>query len=262
MLVIIMKQFNFNTEDFLKRYFSANQCDIKQEQQAVLQVQLTKEMDLALMNRPFYWQYVEATGNTGQPMELSFILDESYSEQTGEFIHFGSPRLEKIFQNLRDTTKFVRLYETLQVDINTMLHPWLVTNVVIKYSGKQQKEELLSIGLNLINGNIHLNMMEQLKTLALEPMISNNCFTVSPIIKLKSGFTRIENLLYEHIQKMNHEWAVESISLLKDEIEMIKHFYVTEDKAVMEAEIMTISNRLQPTICFEILNGGLFYLSN
>lgn len=261
-LVIIMKQIKFDVSDFLIRYFSANQCEIKQEQQSVLQVQLTKKMDLALMNRPFYWQYVESTGNKGQPMELSFILDELYSDEAGEWIHFGSPRLEKIFKNLRETSKFVRLYEMLQVNNSTMLHPWLVTNVIIKYSGKQKKEELLSIGLNLINGELHLNMMEKLNTIALEPMISNNCYTISPIIKLKSGFKRIENLLYEHIQKLNHEWAIDSISLLDDEIEMIKHFYAPEDKEVMEQEISTMTNRLEPTICFDILNGGLFYLHN
>ena len=33
------------------------------------------------------------------------------------------------------------------------LHPWLLLNICIMYEGKQKKEELFSIGLNLINGS-------------------------------------------------------------------------------------------------------------
>lgn len=254
-----MKQTNLNIADFLSRYFSANHCELKQEDNTLLKVQLTKEMDLALMNRPFYWQYVEATGNKGQPMELSFSFDQKHTE---EWTHFGSPRLEKIFQNLRDTAKFIRLYEVVQVDNNTMLQPWLLTNIIIKYIGKQKKEELLSLGLNMINGKIHLNMMDKLIHTPLESMISDKCYTISPLIKLSSGFKRIENHLYEHIQKMNHEWAIDSITLLNDEIEMIKHFYSNDDNEDKDKEISEVTNRLQPTIEFDILNGGIVYLKS
>src|SRR5699024_10035871 len=110
-------------EQFLKRFFSANHCEVIQKQKGKLTVQLTKEMDKALMNRPFYWQYIEATGNVGQPQKLTFNMDPHDMESEGEWIHFGSPRLEKIYNHLRQTGKFIHLFEELYVNNNTMLHP-------------------------------------------------------------------------------------------------------------------------------------------
>lgn len=60
----------FQIDSFLKRFFTANQCDITEEQNGKMSVQLTVEMDKALMNRPFYWQYVETTGKVGEPKKL------------------------------------------------------------------------------------------------------------------------------------------------------------------------------------------------
>ena len=38
-------------------------------------VQLTIELDKELMNRPFYWHYLEKTGGVPNPMKLTFITD-------------------------------------------------------------------------------------------------------------------------------------------------------------------------------------------
>jgi len=192
-------------EQFLKDFFIANHCDVIQKKTGKLTVQLTVDMDKALMNRPFYWQYVEATGNVGQPQKLTFNMDPNEMTSEGEWIHFGSPRLEKIYNHLRKTGKFIHLFEELQVSKNTMLHPWLLTNYCIMYEGKQKKEELFSIGLNLINGTFVFEMMDYLKDINLAPSISDRCYTVSPLIKISSGYQRIENYIHEYVMNQQHE---------------------------------------------------------
>jgi len=253
-----------NIEQFLTQFFTANHCEVETIEPGMLAVQLTVEMDKALMNRPFYWQYIEATGNVGQPKKLTFLLDPEKMDQDGEWIHFGSPRLQKIYRHLTESAKFVHLFEELDVKQNTMLHPWLLTNYTIVYEGKQKKEELFSIGLNLINGKFAFDMMENLEETNLMPTISDHCYTISPLIKPKSGFLRIENHLHNYVLGQKHDWAAKSIKLLEEEIAMIRHFYSDDDEEAeqqMEKELDDIRARLKPHISYKVVSGGIIYLN-
>ena len=60
---------------FLERYFLANDCEILENQTGYMTVQLTIDLDKELMNRPFYWHYLEKTGGVPNPMKLTFITD-------------------------------------------------------------------------------------------------------------------------------------------------------------------------------------------
>ena len=84
--------------DFLLKYFEANNCELVQSQTGYMTVQLTEEMDKELMNRPFYWHYLEKTGGVPNPMQLTLITNQQQvnGEIKGENIHFGSPRLHQI----------------------------------------------------------------------------------------------------------------------------------------------------------------------
>ncbi len=86
-----MEQHDIHT--FLLRFFKANQCSIIEESAGHMTVQLTIEMDKLIMNRPFYWHWLEKTGGVPEPRQLTFITDQKKAGDTvsGEFIHFGSP---------------------------------------------------------------------------------------------------------------------------------------------------------------------------
>src|SRR5690625_1634728 len=184
-------------KNFLINFFTSNDCEVIQESPGKITIQLTVEMDKALMNRPFYWHYIEATGNVGKPKKITFITDYQQVSDEGEWVHFGSPRLWKIYDHLSRTAKFVHLFEKLAVTKNTMLHPWLTINVCIIYEGKQKKEKLFSIGLNLINGIFIFNMMEKLDQVKLSPTISDHCYTISTLIKIQIGYARY--IIYHEI---------------------------------------------------------------
>lgn len=251
---------SLDVESFLMQFFKANHCEVDQSERGKIIVKLTIEMDKALMNRPFYWQYVESTGNIGEPKTITFITD--IDRQDGEWIHFGSPRLATIYQFLSEKGKFIHLFQSMNVTENTMLQPWLLTNYCIMYEGKQKKEELLSIGLNLINGTFVFNMMDQLSNLSLEPVISNQCYTISPLIKPQSGLLRIENYLDAYVGKQEHHWAVQSMQLLQEEMAMIHHFYEDKDEQnKLDKELEEVTARLQPKITYKIMSGGIVYLT-
>ncbi|MGY0693008.1 YqhG family protein [Virgibacillus sp. FSP13] len=250
---------------FLTHYFTAHDCQITHNQNGVVTVQLNEKMDRALMNRPFYWHYIKKMGHDGDPMRLTLITNPDNQGEKGEWIHFGSPRLQQIFTHLRSNEKYTKLFQQINTTTKTPLHPWLVINMKISYIGKQKKDEIISIGLHLLSGMMKPNMMEHLEKLPLQQTISDYCFTLSPLIRIKSGFLRIESVIEQHIQKQSNEWADESLQTLTEEMNMLKHFYHDTDDETranqMDKELEEINNRYQPTITYNVINGGIFYLT-
>src|SRR5699024_7840025 len=154
---------NLNT--FLSRFFNAHHCTILRNEDGVMTVQLTEEMDQSLMNRPFYCHYVKKMGQMGEPMKLTFITNPSQGEQQVEWIHCGSHRLQQRLHLLATRERFTKLVQIVrdrQSLSKTDLRPWRVVNIKITYLGQQTKAELFSSGLNLVNGEMKSEMMNHL----------------------------------------------------------------------------------------------------
>ncbi|WP_217586693.1 YqhG family protein [Lentibacillus saliphilus] len=253
---------------FLEMYFKGHQCDIINSKSGLLTVQLTEEMDKALMNRPFYWHYIKKIGQEGDPATLTFNTDPSKQPaDKAEHIHYGSPRLQQIFDHLKGHERYTKLFQKLNTTAKTPLYPWLVVNIKITYTGKQRKEEMLSIGLNMINGMMKSGMMEELSKYTLQSAIPDFCYTISPMIKLSSGFGRIESVISDYIQQQDHSWAQAALEKQQEELELLKHFYdgLQDDEEPMQQfnkEQDEIKRRLTPSIQIDVVNGGLFYLDN
>lgn len=256
-----------NLHEFLKSYFLTHNCDVTQKGHAQLSIALTEELDKVLMNRPFYWHYIKSIGKEGEPMDLSLITNPNEAEEEngdGEWIHFGSPRLQRIFAHLHENNKFTKLFQVIKTNQHTPLYPWLLINIKISYQGKHKKEEIFSIGLQLVNGSMKVDMMRLLEDEALDLTISDFCYPLSPIIKIKSGFLRIESVIDDYIKNQSHEWAADSLTALEEELTLLEHFYVQDDEESIkqqEKEKEEIIERYTPSITYEAINGGIIYLS-
>src|SRR5699024_2442186 len=128
-----------------------------------------------LMNRHFYWHYMKSIGAQGEPMSLTLITNPSKKDMDGEWIHFGSPRLQQIWNYVTHKEKYAVLFEEINADKNTALYPWLLVNIKISYKGMQKKEELISIGIQLLNGKMIVNMMDELQHISLKQQVSAFC---------------------------------------------------------------------------------------
>lgn len=113
-----------NLHDFLESYFKAQACEIITSSNGVLSVQLTEQMDRTLMNRPFYWHYIKAIGQKGDPMQLTLITNPQKKDEQGEWIHFGSPRLQQIMNDLKEKQHNVKLFEKVDTSEHTPMYPW------------------------------------------------------------------------------------------------------------------------------------------
>jgi hypothetical protein len=251
---------------FLERYFQSNHCEIVENHPGYLIVQLTIEMDKELMNRPFYWHYLEKTGGIPNPMRLTFITDRVKAPEhiQGEHIHFGSPRLHQIFQSTKKLAGYIRLYENHQINQQQVpLLPWLGMNVKISYQCDRKRDVFKSIGLQLINGQMVEDFHERLLKTKLTPKIPDYSFTLSPLVMPKSGISRIDQYFRRQIEQEDHTWAQEAIARWDKDLNLLKHFYEDEEEKSesYETEMQALKDQYEPKINISIINGGLFYLT-
>ncbi|MBB6454250.1 hypothetical protein HNQ94_002725 [Salirhabdus euzebyi] len=255
--------------NYLHNFFSLNQCEIKESRQGKITVKLNEELDRLLLNRPFYWEYIKKIGQEGETATLTFISSPSMRHEEGEWIHFGSPRLHQIFNSQLAQGRYTMLYEQAG---QTALNPWLVNNIMISYKGRQKKDEILSIGLHLINGTMVFNFMELLKKISFSSVIPDYSYTISPIVRIPSAFNRINNYLQHYLSEQEDDWAKEAYEHFDKEKEILNHFYESytetasdDEKELLkeryENEVDHLEKRLLPEIQIKIINGGLFYLS-
>lgn len=251
-----------NLENFMINYFLLNHCKVKRRNPGVFQVKLTEELDKKLMNRPFYWHYMESTNQKGEPLSLTIITDpQQMKSKKGEWLHYGSPRFQQIINHLKESATFTRLFEQVETIQKIPLYPWLILNVKITYQSSFLREELFSVGLNLINGIMKTEMMEKLQKKQFNHQISDYCYSLSPIITLKSGYKRILEVFMNYLHEQEHSWAINAFKQYAYEKQLINNFFKnTEDIEDQKRILKEAKKRHQPKINIEVVNGGVFYL--
>ncbi|KGR82673.1 YqhG family protein [Lysinibacillus odysseyi] len=251
--------------DYLQTFFQETNCPILTEHPYYMVVQLTEEMDKKIMNRPFYWQYVESAGIEPAPLQLTLVTDRTKLQEdiNGEMIHFGSPRLNRLFEATKELGAFVKLYEYTGKGNSMTLTPWLGVNYKVSYYCHHTKEMLYSLGINLLTGQVVENFQERLKTRNLQSSIPADTFAVPYIIKPARALDRLDVLVEEMIIDDDHSWAKAAEARWLRDLEVLEYFYidsVTKPESY-ELEKKALEEQYTPRIKVDMVNGGLFYLS-
>lgn len=250
---------------YLRAFFTENNCPILNEHDYYMIVQLTVDMDKKIMNRPYYWHYLESTDGEPNPAQLTLITDQNKIEEAirGEIVHLGSPRLHQLFEVTRELGSYVQLFEVVQsVSSSSTLTPWLGINYKVSYFCDRTKEMLYSFGLNLMTATLIEDFQEMLKGKNFVSEMPEDIFCLPYIIKPIRGLERLNALIEEIILKDDHSWEEEAKKRWKMDQELLEHFYEElEDKPnSYEIEKKSLEEQYQSKIKIEIINGGLFYL--
>ncbi|WOV86762.1 YqhG family protein [Sporosarcina oncorhynchi] len=251
---------------YLSRFFNENNCQIINDQGHYLSVQLTIEMDKKIMNRPFYWQYVESTDAVPYPAQLTFITDATklQNEVSGEIVHFGSRRLNQLFQVTRQQGAVVKMYESIHnaYEVKTILTPWLGVNFKVTYSSDQTKETLYSLGMNLMTGQMIDGFQEHLNSISLNEEMSPGTFNLPYTIKPLRALGRMELTVIDLIKQDDHSWIEEVNKRWKKDCKVLEYFYegVENKPESYEVERQAMEEQYTPKIKIDIINGGMFYL--
>lgn len=70
--------------NYVTRYLEATECHVVESHPAYMTVRLSPEADKALMNRPYYWSFVERTGVEPEPVSITFVFDQEQYDQLDE----------------------------------------------------------------------------------------------------------------------------------------------------------------------------------
>ncbi|WP_170007639.1 YqhG family protein [Bacillus fonticola] len=255
--------------EFLRSFFLQNNCTITEEGVGYFTVQLTVDMDKELMNRPFYWHYLEKIGGVPNPMRITLITEPSAVNEDikGEVIHFGSPRLHHIFRVAKEQSSHLRLYESIlvnqQVHRNVALQPWLGVQLKLTFQSHQTREELHSIGLQLQNGTMVHNFHNRLQQVKMTPKIPDFTFTLSPMIRPQSGMSRIRNWVLDYLQSQDDTWAQKARERWRQDLQLLEQFYegIDELPETFLTEQKALQEQYEPKIQVETIGGGIFYVS-
>ncbi|GAE45290.1 hypothetical protein JCM21738_2073 [Mesobacillus boroniphilus JCM 21738] len=104
---------------------------------------------------------------------------------------------------------------------------------------------------------------DKILNLPLNSKIPDYAYTLSPLIKPKSGVNRIQSFLTTRVEQEDHTWAEEARKRWQKDLELLHHFY--EDEEVesdsFKTEKAALQEQYEPKVNIEIVNGGLFYLT-
>lgn len=250
---------------YIKTFFQETDCQIIEEDEHYLTVQLTIDMDKRIMNRPFYWKYVESTNGVPAPCQLTLITDQNHvsSDLRGEIVHFGSYRLNKLFNVTKELGKYVQMFERIHPYAGqTILTPYLGVNYKVSYFSDKTREMLYSLGINLMTGKIIDDFQDIITQIDLVPDLPGKAFPLQYIIKPLRGIERLHLVIDNIIQLDDHTWEEEAKKRWKRDQRVLDYFYkdVEEKPECYKIEAKALEERYSSKIKIEIINGGVFYL--
>ncbi|MFC7440919.1 YqhG family protein [Laceyella putida] len=255
---------------FAERYLQLHDCHILESGPTYLTTRLSIQADKDLLDRPFYWMYVEKMNIAPQPVTLRFVFDpENHPpDLKGETLFFGAPRFKEMLRSTQKHGRFVRLYQEPQgrgfFDPDTLAYtPWLGVNYKLSYICDQKKDILIPVGINLISGQILPNFYQQAQAHRWISKLPAHRHLLPPHLSLSEAVGELEYHIQERIQGEDLTWAEQAKERCELELEQLEAFYpepLTEearrDNKQRREEIIW---QYYPRAELHCINAGLFY---
>lgn len=268
-------------QDFCRRYFEAVGAPILIDQEDFLQVELPREIDKELTDRPYYWMYVEAMGQDVPNSVLSLAFDpdlEIEGVERMEFVTLGSFRLNKIIESTQKRGRITRAYQKVSAK---PLAPYLMTTFKLSFIADRRRDEIVSYGVHLGNGSVVRDLYERVENLAFGESPGIGAMVQPAGLTLEEGYRRLKQSLIEEIEGLDHSWAEEADAHLAQELEQLETYYESlglvnaddaktdddkEKKAAMyaaerELRIAELKWRCAPRVQVEPFHFGMLYVA-
>jgi hypothetical protein len=258
---------------FTERYLQSHHCHLLESTPTHLITQLSVQVDKELLDRPFYWMYVEKMDLPPQPTQLCFIFhpEEAPADLRGEHLFHGSPRLAQMMQSAQKLGEFVRLYQAPQgfdrhAYRSKSYTPWLGIHFKVSYVCDQKMDRICYLGFNLQSGEIEEGFYQRMQKLPWTSKLPAQRHTVSPRFPIAEAVGECEYYLQDQLENEDRTWAKQAMERLTQELEQLERFY--PEKEQMTAELLKEERQRRretiwqyhPRVEVEVINAGLFYL--
>jgi len=260
--------------NFTEKYLKLGKCQIIESAPTHLITKLSIKTDKELLNRPFYWMYVEKMNLQPNPAKICFIFDkENYPKDlSGEYLFFGSIKFERILTSAQKNGRFTKLYQltsSWKTKTVKQYKPYLAINFKVTYICDKRKDCLIYLAINLMTGDILEDFYHNIKNLDFDHKIPPNRTIPLPYLSITEAVGELEYFVQEKIQKDDHSWAKEAFEKLQVELQQLDKFYTVnendkdkekEKEKEKEKNKQEIILQYYPRVEVLVAQAGLFYL--
>ncbi|RXZ78784.1 hypothetical protein EBB07_25585 [Paenibacillaceae bacterium] len=194
-----------------------------------------------------------------------------------EDIHFGSRRLEQIFEAAQTDGSYVFLFQEPTTRSqhpleSTAYTPWLGVNLVVGFQCDRKREEFHSFGVSLATGQCVEQFHDRLSKLKMTPRLPANVHVARNGITLNKALSTIETLLERKLRAGDFKWAEAAAKRLELEQQLMSHYYEPLLKSAVEGEVRQkieeqyksrqaeIDWQFRPRVTVSAINCGIFHL--
>lgn len=258
---------------FVERYLQAMDCQIIESTPEMIDVQLSIEADQALLNRPFYWMYVEQMNLPAHPAQFRFFFTKT-EESNGfysDYLFFGSPRFTQMLNSVQQKGRFVRLYQQPKANGDPFrstkgYRPIFAVHYLISYICDQKKDRISDLAIDLQTGEVISPFYQWAKNQQWSHQLPASRFLQPSQLSFPEAIGRLEAYLQKQIEQEDPTWAEEAKQRLAEEYQQIETYY-PEDESMEEEQLHEKKQRLReivwqfsPRVEINVVNAGLFYI--
>jgi hypothetical protein len=235
---------NDELKQFLSRFCEATDCEIHEKTDSHMTVKLSEEADRQLTGRPYYWMFVDRTGEAAQTMTMRWQYGKqpegAQSDKTSTGASYGShlPQLvcdyggegwERIVRACRERGRFVRLFEHGDLPLaggrSRALQTWACFQLKIEFVCDLKKEVLLSVGINLQTGKMLGDFHKRMLARDLRPQLPPRIFLSPDLISLDHAWQKAVQTAHEFVSAHDDCWAVRANERMTAELEASEHYF-------------------------------------
>lgn len=279
---------------FCDDYFALCQARVLCAHPDYREYELPVEVEKELTDRPFFWAWIEQTGQAvpATILRLAFTVEAADRENRylrrqveekqaamarptfmpipkSELLTLGSFRLTRIFASVEQKGRYARVRPKIRTE-NTHLVPWLMLNLVISYRSDFLRQEFVSYGLCLENEQIIENFFDLIRHIPMEPVLDPDIPSRTVISTVKAT-DAIRRRILQYLHQQAHDWALAASQQWADEVAQIETYYqsLTSDKDTHELMLLEIEKqhklqqlekRYRPHIAVESKQAALIFL--
>jgi hypothetical protein len=236
---------------FCDAYFRAVGAACKYEADGYREYELPRDVDKELTDRPYYWMWVEQTGQDVPPTVLRCAFTEEaqarenerlrhealqkleashpseiermfFRPPTAELVSLGSFRLDKIFLSLHRRGRFACVRDARSPE--SVHIPWLLVNALISYRCDVLEQEWFSVGVCLVTGQTMGRFMRLLDSIPMEPA-TPAAILGHARIRPEAGLQTAREVIQDHAFSRPGDWAQDARDRLSEELRQIQLYY-------------------------------------
>ncbi|KEO82647.1 YqhG family protein [Tumebacillus flagellatus] len=233
-------------QDYCRRYFQAVHAPILRDLPNFLEVELPRDVDKELIDRPYHWMMVETIYQDYPNTVKQLIFEQNVNVEEmerPEYLTLGSLFLTKMIDSTKKRGSCTFGYQQ-GVPTGSVLRPVLLMTCKISYVADRCRDEIVTYGVSLGSGEVYRDFYEQVVDLnfSTEPPSPMQLVHVeAPKLTVKQGFKKIRDQVHKEIRLLDHTWAEEAEEHLAREREQLETYYqslglVNADSTVPDAE--------------------------